>query len=433
MTASNSSPEERMSKAGISSLSPAPRRNGHDAAAVQPRQLSTLTLSDCETLPDRGYLVKGLIAPGDLVVMHGPPGAGKSVLAPLIAHAVASGAPFWGRRVRQGPVLYIAAEDQTGMRMRFKALRLRYGHTMDLHLLGSSVIFDLEATDGLPLDAQAIIALADQMGAVLIVIDTLSRIASGWDENDNRSMRQLVDCLRALCGDRRAVLAVHHSAKAGPGNEGGSTPRGHGVLNGDADVTLRVARAGKTSISKMELGKNRNGTSSGVMAFDIVAIQLGIDEDGDPITAVVAEFAPDAGAVANDNWAQSPEHRSSGNGMTKVASLNEREALVLDIVKRISASASTSDVHVAAQAGPHTTREQLIQALVDVKWFKNNELRPPGSGHGNRRHPVTPQGQNRLTRELHNLKRKGMIALHDDLIVLTASPGVNRILMQNAG
>jgi hypothetical protein len=408
MTASISSPEERLSKAGISSRASTPRRNGHDAAAPQPRPLSTLSLSDCEALPVRGYLVKGLFAPGDLVVMHGAPGTGKSVLAPLIAHAVASGTPVFGRRVRQGPVLYIAAEDPTGMQMRFQALQRHHGDTEDLHLLRSSVAFDLEASHGLPPDVHAIIALADQMGAVLIVIDTLSRIASGWEENDSRSTRRLVDCLRALCGERRAVLAVHHSAKAGPGSDGGSTPRGHSVLNGDADVTLRITWAAKTSRSKIELGKNRNGPSSGTMTFDIEQVSLGTDEDGDPITSVVAKTEHGGAIAANDNHRIDP-HRPATLARDEVApSLNATRTALLAAIRTPVEAGATSGAE--PEAGEWVTRDQLIGRLVASGWFRPEEIRQDQACRTGSRHPVGRKAQTRLTKELNFLRTRDLIA-----------------------
>jgi hypothetical protein len=72
-------------------------------------------------------VVKGLIAPRDVLILFGPPGAGKSVIGPHIAYAVARGVAMFGRRTRGGPVLYVAAEDPHGMRQRVTALRLAHG------------------------------------------------------------------------------------------------------------------------------------------------------------------------------------------------------------------------------------------------------------------------------------------------------------------
>ena len=47
----------------------------------KPSTLTFLTPDDCESAPSRGYLIKGLFAPGDVACIFGAPGAGKSLIA----------------------------------------------------------------------------------------------------------------------------------------------------------------------------------------------------------------------------------------------------------------------------------------------------------------------------------------------------------------
>lgn len=290
MKVNGASPEAAMEAHGVRTRAIRATVPNHLRKPSAKRKLSLLTLAACAMAPRRGYIVKGLVAPGDLVVLFGPPGAGKSVFAPYLAHAVAAGRRIFGRRVRTGPVLYIAAEDGAGMKMRATALRAVHGDTGSLWIVAEQI--DLQgdgSTD--PDDLAAIEAAADSIGAVLVVIDTLARAFPGLDENDGRCMGRAVKLLRTLCTDERAVLVVHHGAKAGSSNgTGGKTPRGHSVLNGDADVTLRIEPPEEAGAScRVFMEKNRNGSAVGTMAFAIRGEVLGKDEDGDPITAPVAE------------------------------------------------------------------------------------------------------------------------------------------------
>jgi len=95
--------------------------------APEPSRLTFLTPDDCEAMPPQKYIIKGLAARGDVACMVGAPGAGKSLLGPRLGYAVAQGEEVFGRRVRQGGVFYVAAEDGHGMRGRVKALRQRHG------------------------------------------------------------------------------------------------------------------------------------------------------------------------------------------------------------------------------------------------------------------------------------------------------------------
>ncbi len=96
---------------------------------------AVLTPAQCGIGDPRPYVIKGLIARGDHGQFIGQPGSGKSAVAPYAGYCIAVGMPFFGRRVRQGRVLYLAAEDGHGMKLRVRALCKRFGDTSDF-LLG---------------------------------------------------------------------------------------------------------------------------------------------------------------------------------------------------------------------------------------------------------------------------------------------------------
>ncbi|MCX8133895.1 MAG: AAA family ATPase, partial [Roseococcus sp.] len=76
---------------------------------------------------DTPYFVKGLLHPGDLALLVGPPGCGKTTVAPDLAWHVAAGLPFLGRRARPAPVLYVPLEGRNGLMRRFAALARERG------------------------------------------------------------------------------------------------------------------------------------------------------------------------------------------------------------------------------------------------------------------------------------------------------------------
>lgn len=244
------------------------------AKVEKPARLTFLTPAECDAAPARSYLIKGLIAAGDVGCIFGAPGAGKSLLAPALAYAVAQGREAFGMRCKAGGVFYVAAEDPHGMRGRVKALRLAHDDTPDFHLVeGVSNLLIGESPDL----AALVAAVKDQLPK-LIVIDTLAMAFPGLEENSAEAMGRVVAVARKLTQWGAAVVLIHHDTKAE-----GNTPRGHSLLNGALDVALHVKRD-ESGIIRGKLTKNRNGTCDRDIAFRIAVEDGGKDEDGDAIT-----------------------------------------------------------------------------------------------------------------------------------------------------
>ncbi len=248
--------------------------------------LLALTPADCALCKPRGYLVKDLIAPGDLALIFGQPGAGKSVIAPHIGYAVAQGRAVFDRRVRSGPVVYITAEDPHGLPQRVHALRIVHGDAPNFYVIqGVTNLFAKDAPD-----VSALIAAVEAIQPVLVIIDTLAAAFPGIRENESDDMQIVLGVARDLQRSRAAnsvtpaVIIVHHAPKADD-----ATPRGHGSLNGAVDMTIRLAIDTEEGIVRGKLGKNRNGPCDVTLEFSIRSVCIGTDEDGDAITAPVAQ------------------------------------------------------------------------------------------------------------------------------------------------
>lgn len=129
------------------------------------------------------YVVKDLI-PCGLTVVWGPPKCGKSFWALDLALHIAQGWDYRGRRVVQGPVVYVALEGGSGYGARVEAFRRHHSlvskTAADFHLLRARL--DLAA------DQDALIAaIRSQLGSVspiCIYIDTLNRSLGGSESSD---------------------------------------------------------------------------------------------------------------------------------------------------------------------------------------------------------------------------------------------------------
>lgn len=266
--------------------------------------LRFLSPGECSGMPPRDYIVKGLIGPGQVGCIFGDPGAGKSVIAPRLAYAVAQGSDIFGLRTRRGGVFYVACEDESGMAERITALHHEFGDAPGFSLVaGVGDLFSpgKDKGKGSP-HLEALRRAAKEQSPRLILIDTLAMAMPGLEENDAGGMARVIAIGRALARHGAAVIFIHHGTKAE-----GSTPRGHSVFNGALDFSIQVKPADDAGIVRGVIRKNRNGPPAYDIAFRIGSRRVGQDIDGEPVTAPFCEpcEAHDRGPVIRLSAAQS--------------------------------------------------------------------------------------------------------------------------------
>jgi hypothetical protein len=233
------------------------------------------------------YLVKGVIPRTGLVVVWGPPKCGKSFwVSDLVLH-IALGWGYRGRRVHQGSVVYLALEGGHGFRNRIEAWRRRHlnGHHGDVPFFLLDVPVDLVA------DRHKLInAIRAQLGDLVpaaVVIDTLNRALIG-DENKSDDMAKFIraaDMVRVAFGC--VVIIVHHCGVAK------NRPRGHTSLSGADDAQIAIMR-NDDGIIAARVEHMKDGDASPPMASRLERVDLGDNDDGDPITSCIIEPADDA-------------------------------------------------------------------------------------------------------------------------------------------
>lgn len=238
--------------------------------------------SECEQAEARRYVIKGLVAEGDVACIVGAPGVGKSLLAPRLGYAVAQGAEIFGMRVRQGGVFYVAAEDEHGMSARVRALYREYGDAAEFSLVGG--VSNLLGKDSEHL--KKLRHAVKTRGPRLVVIDTLAMAFPGLEENSAEGMGRVMAVAKSLTMWGAAVVLVHHDTK--DGQQG--LPRGHSLLNGALDVSIHLTKS--DGVVRAKLTKNRNGSCERDIAFTIGTLTLGTDEDGDPTTVAYCRELP---------------------------------------------------------------------------------------------------------------------------------------------
>lgn len=134
------------------------------------------------------YVWHNLIPVGASVALVAPRGDGKSLLTLEGATAVATGGTFLGVKVTQRTVMYVDL-DQSESTIHDRLTDLGYTEDDDLSRFHYSLLGDWP-----PLDTAhggiALLQEAQRVGAELVIVDTLSRMISG-PENENDTFLKL--------------------------------------------------------------------------------------------------------------------------------------------------------------------------------------------------------------------------------------------------
>jgi hypothetical protein len=249
---------------------------------------------DIEPSLSSAYIVKGVIDDGAMSVIYGPSNSGKTFFALDLVFHIATGRQWRNRRVKQASVLYLAAEGGRGVKNRIAALGLTHGLT-DVPLALRRAGLDLLQSEA---DLQHVYDLANRVKArapdkpQIIVIDTLSRIMAGGDENSAADMTALIrniDAIREATGAH--IVLVHHTGK-----DTARGARGHSSLRAATDTEIEVGVVGEDGEESRAamVTKQREHQGGETFAFTLKGVQLGTDEDGDEVTSCIIESADEA-------------------------------------------------------------------------------------------------------------------------------------------
>ena len=143
----------------------------------------------------------------------------------------------------------------------------------------------------LPADRADLVQAARAAGFAggVLAIDTLNRAAPGMDENDSKSMGEAIGALKAIQAALGGlVLLVHHTGK-----DAAKGLRGHSSLHAALDAAVEVARDGDRREWKMN--KAKDGEDGEAHPFRLDVVEVGTDEDGEPVTSCVVVPEENAG------------------------------------------------------------------------------------------------------------------------------------------
>lgn len=206
-----------------------------------------LTFQELLSRPSKQWLIKDIIGPGDLGMIFGDSGTGKTFLVIDLIMSAITGLS-WARHFEVSEplsVAYCTNEGLSGLPDRFRAAqewyqasdealeRLTFYPMLPQLFNGKAALYitrfvkDYKAAKGDQLD--------------LLILDTLDNASLGSKENDNSDASVIADATRiARNALGCATLLIHHAGKSGE-------YRGASAYKGDADIMIKTERKSEES------------------------------------------------------------------------------------------------------------------------------------------------------------------------------------------
>jgi len=227
-------------------------------------RFAALPLGEFARLPPPPWIVRDLLPMAELAIVYGASGSGKTFFTFDLVLSIARGSEWRGKDVRQGSVVYIAAEGAAGLRKRASAYGRHHGVRLDslpVRVIGDAPDF---------MGKEDVDTVVDEIGngVSVTVVDTMARVAPGANENSVEDVSKLVANLQELSRRTGAmVILVHHAGK-----DETRGPRGSSALIAAADTIIEIAKCddGRTRLATVT--KQKDGEDGQEYAFELAPV-----------------------------------------------------------------------------------------------------------------------------------------------------------------
>jgi hypothetical protein len=275
-----------------------------EAAAPGAKPPFPKLLLDMEQLKERtanvNWVVRGVIAEDSTICLFGASSTFKSFVALSGALHIATGQEWLGLRTKKGPVVYCAAEGGAGIYRRAAAwAKVNLGQEFVPDFKICITPLNLTVQEEMASLRMDIAEMSER--PVLIVLDTLSQMFGGGDENDatkvSEFFRAVNQHLRAPFGS--TVMIIHHT---GYNVDAANRPRGSSAIAANLDGLLSIQRSDPEALTcKMSIVKVKDGERPEIpFYFDLESVDLGVDQYGDRQTSLVAKWSDKARQAAEN-------------------------------------------------------------------------------------------------------------------------------------
>jgi hypothetical protein len=244
------------------------------------------------------YLIKPYLERDCVGTLFGDSDTYKSFICLDIGLHLATGIKYYGHKVNQCPVVYIAGEGHGGIGRRVLAWLNKHKRRPDEVPFYVSTVPAQFIEEAKAFDIAKVIKATCPENPGLIIIDTLSTNIGDGDESDNKDMSRLLSnvnlFIRAPTGACVIIVAhVGHSDK--------ERERGAYCLRGNVDFRILTKRDGIPQDRRCSMFslKTKDGPLFPPASFqaEVVTLPLVLDSEGEASTSIVidsTEYVPAA-------------------------------------------------------------------------------------------------------------------------------------------
>lgn len=233
--------------------------------------------------PPIRWLVENFVCRGDIHLLIGEPGIGKSWITMALALSVADGGEYFlGHKVREhGRVLYVDEENPEDLIYdRFRKLGLDRQSARNIRYL-NNVGIRLDKSD-----ADVLVEEALDFEPALVVLDSLTRFHTE-DENHAGAMAALFhNAIKPLARETGAAVVLIHHANKTDSNSSYKRSRGSGDITASVDTGYDVRETGENSLVMANFKSRRKAQGD--------ALYMTINDTADGHVKLIGGDAPNA-------------------------------------------------------------------------------------------------------------------------------------------
>ena len=320
------------------------------APATGPK-FKPMSMAELLARPQKVWLIDSVVGAGDLVMVYGASGCGKTHVVIDLIFSACMGSPFARRFpvARRLNVAYAAGEGLSGLAQRFAAVMDFYSYhdplfdysnftffeTVPQLYAGEDAIYSERITDFIAewKDRQA---KGEAQPLDILVIDTLHTATAGADENSAKDMGIVLNLAKRATKELGcAVILVHHTGK------NGETERGSSALRGAMDTMIHIAKLSDNGTkAKMTCAKSKDSEAWQSQTFDLTehldSVRVWWDEPSDGSEAA-GKQKEDVEAIVSLLSSGKPGARYTAKAIAEGIGLSPTSTQVFKLIKKAMA------------------------------------------------------------------------------------------------